>query len=306
VKPLPRVNSIFLILAKRAAPFRVFAAAPSKTKSASRTAKFAGEWDRLPVKFRTRRTILLLSAGLAMLLQSSSGAEPETQLSGDIFHSAAPSRVLMVGDSLSVGAFGEALQVYLLQRFGSNNIALYASCGSSPEHWLRSGPKFIARCGYREQTPQATVLYDFQNGRRPQSILTPKLEDIVEAFRPTTVIVQLGTNWMDGFAANSRNESTDGQIIDRFVTAIHTSADSIQQIIWVTPPDSSRYSRETQRNIKDLITDAARRNSFEIIDSSRLTHYVPGKSGDDGVHYNIEAANDWAILVKRELDGMLR
>jgi hypothetical protein len=259
------------------------------------------------MKFRTQRMSLLLLVGSAFLLCSScNGAETGTQLSGEIFHAAAPSRVLMVGDSLSVGAFGEALQSYLLQRFGSGNIAMYASCGSSPEHWLRSGRKFVAKCGYREQTPHATVLYDSQNGRRPPSVLTPKLEDIVEAFRPTTVIVQLGTNWMDGFTANSGNESADGQIIDRFVTAIHTSADSIQQIIWVTPPDSSRYSKETQRNIKDLITAAARRNSFEIIDSSRLTHYIPGKSGEDGVHYNIQAANDWAILVKQALDGMLR
>jgi hypothetical protein len=266
------------------------------------------------MNFRCQQMTLLLLVGFGIFLQASGAAEPGTELSGeksprsgDPFRPPASGRVLMVGDSLSVGGFGETMQEYLLQRFGSENVAVYASCGSSPEHWLRSGPNFVAKCGYRERTPQATVLYDFQNGRRPQPVLTPKLEDLVGKYHPTTVIVQLGTNWMDSFRANSRIAvSNDGQILDRFVAAIHTYADTVQQIIWVTPPDSSRYSSETQRMVKDLITDAARRNSFEIIDSSRMTHYVPGNSGDDGVHYNSEAANDWAILVTRELDGMLR
>jgi hypothetical protein len=93
-------------------------------------------------------------------------------------------RVLMVGDSLTVGGFGDAMRDYLLRRFGSNQVAVYASCGSSPEQWLRSGPNFITKCGYREQTPQETVLYDFHNGRRPRPALTPKLEDLEAKYRP--------------------------------------------------------------------------------------------------------------------------
>jgi hypothetical protein len=258
--------------------------------------------SRYTLCLRVLQRILFL-AGLGIFFQSSAGAESKDEPPAN----SSLVRVLMVGDSLSVGGFGEAMQNYLLRRFGNDNVAVYASCGSSPEHWLRSGPNFIAKCGYREQTPQTTVLYDSQKGRRPQAVLTPKLEDLVETFHPTTVIVQLGTNWMDGFPANSRNaESNYGQILDRFVTALHTYAGTVQQIIWVTPPDSSRYSSGTQKIIKDFIENAARRNSFEIIDSSQMTHYVPGKSGGDGVHYNSEAASDWAVLVTQELDRMLR
>jgi len=145
--------------------------------------------------------------------------------------------VLMVGDSLTVGDFGAALQAYLLQRFGSSNVALYASCGSSPEHWIRSGPKFITKCGYREQTPQGAELYDFQNGRRPRHVLTPKLEDLVEKYHPKLVIVQLGTNWMDGFVANSRSEESHyGKILDQFVGAIRSEPNNVNKIIWITPP----------------------------------------------------------------------
>jgi hypothetical protein len=276
------------------------------------------EFHRLSRPTAVEFTKLFLFVGLGILLQSCVGirqteetsiipTEPPIAGAPDLARLRSNTPVLMVGDSLTVGEFGEALQAYLLQRFGNNNVALYASCGSSPEHWIRSGPEFVTKCGYREQTPQGTVLYDFQNGRRPQRALTPKLEDLVEKYRPKTVVVQLGTNWMDGFVANSRDDQSHyGKILDSFVAAIRSEPNTVNKIIWITPPDSSRYSRETQRDVKDLITDAARRNSFEIIDSSRLTHYVPGISGGDGVHYNSAGAKAWATQVTKELDGIIQ
>jgi lysophospholipase L1-like esterase len=215
--------------------------------------------------------------------------------------------ILMVGDSLTVGGFGEAVGDYLLHRFGSNNVAIFACCGSSPEHWVRSGPNYITKCGYREQTARSTILYDFERGRRPKRVLTPKLEDLVAKFRPRTVIVQLGTNWMDGMHSNpARDESTYGEILDRFVAAIHSEPNTVRKIIWITPPDSSRYSKVVQRRVTNLIKTASRRHTFEIIDSSRLTHYVRGQSGGDGVHYNKAAAQEWANRVTRELDSLIR
>jgi hypothetical protein len=58
--------------------------------------------------------------------------------------------------------------------------------------------------------------------------------------------------------------------------------------------------------VTNLIKTASRRHSFEIIDSSRVTHYVRGQSGSDGVHYKKAAARVWANRVTRELDSMLR
>jgi GDSL-like Lipase/Acylhydrolase len=281
-------------------------ASPQNAKSATR---------RIHLEY----TKLYLFVSLGILLQScvqirqkgeSFVASGKPQFAGPSVFAAHKNKmpVLMVGDSLTVGGFGEAMQAYLLQRFGSNNVAVYASCGSSPEHWIRSGPKFITKCGYREQTPQTKVLYDFQNGRRPKHALTPKLEDLVERYHPKTVIVQLGTNWMDGISTNSRTDDSNyyGQILDRFVAAIRSEPNTVHKIIWITPPDSSRYSKAVETKVKNLITAAAEKHSFETIDSSRMTHYVPGKSGGDGVHYNSAAAKEWANQVTRELDGMLQ
>jgi hypothetical protein len=216
-------------------------------------------------------------------------------------------RVLMVGDSMSVGGFGEAMQDYLLRRFGRNNVALFASCGSSPEHWLRSGPKFVTKCGYREQTPRSSILNDFRDGKRPQPTLTPKLEDLISRLHPTTVIVQLGTNWMDGMGFDfASDRSTYRKILDRFVAAVRSDPNRARKIIWITPPDSSRYSRAVKLRVANLIKTAAQRDSFAIIDSNSMTHYVPGRSGSDGVHYNGAEAKQWAYRVTRELDRMLR
>jgi hypothetical protein len=217
------------------------------------------------------------------------------------------SKVLMVGDSMTVGGFGEAMRDYLLQRFGTNNVAVYASCGSSPEQWLRSGPNFVTRCGYREQTPQGARVYDFQNGTRPPPMLTPKLEDLVGTFQPTTVLIQLGTNWMDGMRfVSAASSSTYSEILDRFIAAVHSGSNTVRKIIWITPPDSSLYSKEVKLSVANLIKAAAQRDYFTIIDSSQMTHYVPRKTGGDGVHYNSEEAKQWANNVVRELDWMLR
>jgi hypothetical protein len=199
------------------------------------------------------------------------------------------------------------MQDYFLRRFGRNNIAVYAACGSSPEQWLRSGPEFLTKCGYREQTPQRAILYDFVDGKPPQPVVTPKLEDLIGSLRPTTLIVQLGTNWMDDMLGSSvGDESNYRQILDRFVAAVREGPNTVRQIIWITPPDSSRYSSEVQRSVRELIKSAAQKYSFQMIDSSSMTHYVRGRSGSDGVHYNSEEAKQWAGLVTRELDQLLR
>ena len=116
----------------------------------------------------------------------------------------------MVGDSLSVGKFGEVVQVHLAQKYP---VAAYASCGSSPEHWLSGEPDFITKCGYRQHTIDSDVFRDFVNGRPPRPTLTPKLAKLINRHKPTILIVQLGTNWMD----RSLTDEQMSDYLDRFV-----------------------------------------------------------------------------------------
>ena len=206
-------------------------------------------------------------------------------------------RILMIGDSLSVGSFGEVLQHHLEGRYGRENVAAFASCGSSPENWLRDEPVFHTKCGYRERTPTTNVYSDFHNGRPPPPTRTPKIESLLATYKPTIVIVQQGTNWMDRSLSDDQIRS----ILDRFISAAHRGAK--RKIVWISPPDSSRFSKVEAR-IYRLIVQAAPRND-PVIDSRRFTHYVAGKTGGDGVHYNRESGEAWAKSVIVRVDELL-
>jgi|GEM_PF-2018577 len=225
---------------------------------------------------------------------------------GQRFYPSRNDRVLMIGDSLSVGGFGESMQEYLLRRFGASNVALFAVCGSSPEHWLRAGPDYATKCGYREHTPLSAKVLDFDHGRPPPAVPTPKLEDLLAKYRPTILIVQLGTNWMDALVIHAEREQEDARIMDDFMLVAQHALSSVRRVIWITPPDSSHYPYQVQRTVLALIKNASFRYGFKTIDSSTMTHYVPGKSGNDGVHYASEPAREWASLVTVQLDRIMR
>ncbi|MDQ2659572.1 MAG: SGNH/GDSL hydrolase family protein [Verrucomicrobiota bacterium] len=212
----------------------------------------------------------------------------------------ASTRVLMIGDSLSAGPFGEAVQQHLAAKFGPQNVAAFASCGSSPENWLEDEPGFYTKCGYRESTPDKAPIYrDFVNGKAPRPTLTPKVEDLVRRYRPSVVVVQLGTNWMDRNLTSSQISWTT----HRFIDALRGS--SVRQIIWIEPPDSSAF-RKTQGRIHLLLEQAASRHRFDVIDSRQFTHYIPGRTGGDGIHYNSESSRAWAAKINTSLDAKLR
>jgi hypothetical protein len=207
-----------------------------------------------------------------------------------------PPRVLMIGDSLSVGSFGEVLQKHLEDRYGRSSVAAFASCGSSPENWLKDEPVFATKCGYRERTPTSDIYRDRVNGKPPPPTRTPKIETLIEKYRPTIIIVQQGTNWMDRPLSDAQISS----ILDRFVRAAHRGGG--RKLIWIGPPDSWRFSRVQGRYYR-LIQQAVWRGD-PVIDSRRLTHYQLGKTGGDGIHYNRESGEAWARRVIDQYDSI--
>jgi hypothetical protein len=208
---------------------------------------------------------------------------------------APPPSVLMIGDSLSVGKFGEVLQAHLALK---RRVAAYASCGSSPEHWLAGEPDFFTKCGYRERTSGSDIYSDFVNGHAPRATRTPKLADLVRKHKPTILVVQLGTNWMDRNLSDDQMNEYLGRLVDE------ARRGTVEKIVWIAPPDSSRL-RKTQGRIHQIIRRAATRKGFDVIDSRNVTHYVMGKTGGDGIHYNSESSEAWARAIQRELDAKL-
>ncbi len=264
---------------------------------------------RLPISRRAfltsvRRAGVALLAAPPLCAVGSLLAQESTYASGfNMYGNRGYTRVLMIGDSMSVGGFGEGMAEWLVAKFGRASVAMYAACGSSPEHWLRNEPDYQTHCGYREITPRTNILYDYVGGRRPQPAIAPKVEDLVSILHPRTVIVQLGTNWMD--AMNAGDSTKFGEILYRFINAIRSEPGTVRQVIWITPPDSSHYSRNVQQIVLNLIVAGGRKYGYNVVDSTRYTHYTPGRSGGDGIHYNSEEGRAWAAGVLREAAPLL-
>ena len=74
-------------------------------------------------------------------------------------------------------------------------------------------------------------------------------------------------------------------------------------VIWIGPPDSSRFSAAKQENIYSLIRGVS---SVALINSRPpITSYERGKTGPDGIHYNRESSATWARKVIAQLDATL-
>jgi hypothetical protein len=232
--------------------------------------------------------------GIGSFVLVADGAKPKK--SSKPAPDAPPPSVLMIGDSLSVGKFGEAVQAHLALK---RRVAAYASCGSSPEHWLAAEPDFITKCGYRQRTSDSDIFSDYVNGRAPRPTRTPKLADLVRKHKPTILVVQLGTNWMD----RSLTDEQMNDYLGRFVDEARRGG-TVEKIVWIAPPDSARL-RKTQGRVHQLIRRAASRKGFDVIDSRNVTHYVMGKTGGDGIHYNSESSEAWARGIQRDLDSKL-
>src|SRR5207244_10717263 len=91
-----------------------------------------------------------------------------------------PPKVLMIGDSLSVAGFGDAVREHLEDKFGRQNVAFFASGESSHENWWLDEPVFLTRCGYRERQLSSDIYGDYHIGKRPAAVATPKLQTLID------------------------------------------------------------------------------------------------------------------------------
>lgn len=210
-------------------------------------------------------------------------------------------KVLMIGDSLSVGPFGSSMQNWLIQKYGDNNVAIYASCGSSPEHWLAENAVFTSKCGYREKRP-GKLIYENRDGGSPTRVRpAPKIEKLIALHRPDAIIVQMGTNHFDVLEKNGDKAIPQlAATYEIFSQALKPSLFRKPSVYWVTPPDSSRFSDKIERTVDQLIATNNKKHGFHTFYSRRYTRYTKGQTGSDGVHYGNAAGAAWALEFQRQ------
>lgn len=146
-------------------------------------------------------------------------------------------RVLLLGDSLSVGALGAGLQNSLLARFGPSQVRIYASCGSSPEDWLSNTADVVTHCGYRRYDSRGPLLIREVEGKPSRGVVTPKLSAILARCAPDIIIVELGCHWLARLGNGELDAETCRTIIGRFTSEIRNKSTVRQpRILWLAPP----------------------------------------------------------------------
>ena len=193
-------------------------------------------------------------------------------------------KVLEIGDSHSVGTFGQELDAKL--RGTGAQVSTYASAGANPSDFVNgTGHKY----GYWEKKADGSEKkVGYGTNAAP-----PKLENLIAQEKPSVILVNLGANFRGG---NPKAEVDKiGQVARKHNIPI----------IWVGPP-KTREDNSTPSSIQSFDKKMAEAVApyGKYIPSSNLT---PKYSGGDGIHYSGSEGNSiarqWASGVFNALTG---
>ena len=196
--------------------------------------------------------------------------------------------ILLVGDSLTCGAFGQELTKLIAQekQFPSREITTYCAVSSRPEHWIE-GKIPTGQICQTMSTSQLVFRNCGANGRMPT------FSELINLNRPMVVIVALGTNSLE----NSRPSTGYSKMIELIPNGT--------KLIWIGPPhlrpeQARGFSTARLKafeanlgsfytNLKSILKDAP------LLDSRPFT--IQGSAGGetvDGVHRGTIAGQAWA------------
>lgn len=201
-------------------------------------------------------------------------------------------RVLHVGDSHTVGIYGQEMDKHL--RATGAKVETYGSAGSSPS-WWKTGQ--TTRSGFFSRDAEGSTVQP-KNWRDPHP--TPKFKDLVGRFQPNVIMISLGANLI-----NASPETIEKQVREMAQVAKASGA----RVVWVGPPDGRESVKPTskQNQLYQQLERVAREYG-DFIDSRPLTEYPA--SGGDGVHYwgteGSRRARQWAQEVFDQVQSLPR
>jgi len=232
--------------------------------------------------------------------------------------SAHADRVLVIGDSLSCGHFGDNLIAGLSTQ--GHQVTMYCAVGSSPENWMNGHPA-------RASWPCEIHTYDASRvGRQKtaphvEAVKTrncggfPKLREILNSNPSDHVVIALGTNSLpDGPDAS----------YDRMLDAVATSSRTCD---WILPPHLEPGRAKSAAGRRDLAQKEAalwdsthhRPGRFYNQLESKLNHRcsaisslaatAPGTDGNqtgEGIHATAKAGRARYLAQQAEIERALR
>ena len=203
-------------------------------------------------------------------------------------------RVLFLGDSLSVGEFGGTFDRQLRQA----GFEVYTSVagGGTPYYWLEEYPPISIDITYWERTPTS-------QRRLPGISPVPKIEGLLAKWKPDIVIVQTGTNLYAPLRSKKRTKSANVREIESLVEKMCRviTANGKRRCYWITPPDAhtKRYPQALQNEMLSIMQRVAGKYG-PVFNSYEVTSYTEPYPKNDGIHLERRVARSWGEKAARD------
>ncbi|MDA0813515.1 MAG: SGNH/GDSL hydrolase family protein [Verrucomicrobia bacterium] len=196
-------------------------------------------------------------------------------------------RVLFLGDSLGIGAFGRAFDQGL--RDAGFEVFTSVAGGATPYYWLKEYPSVSIDITYWERTPTSE--------RRLSRIgAVPKVEALMSSWNPDIVVVQTGTNLYASLRSKKRSKEANVREVESLTDKMCrvVTANGQRQIYWITPPDADvkRYPQALQDEMLS-ITQRVAGQYGTVFNSYQVTSYGKPDSKSDGIHLTTSASRSW-------------
>jgi hypothetical protein len=203
------------------------------------------------------------------------------------------SRVLFLGDSFAIGAFGRTFD----QALRDAGFVVYTSVagGGTPYYWLKQYPPVSIDIAYWERTPTS-------QRRLPGISAVPKIETLMARWKPDIVVVQTGTNLYASLRSKKRSKAANirevESLVDKMCRAV--TANGQRQLFWVTPPDShvKRYPQALQDEMLSIMQRTAGRYGT-VFNSTQVTSYNEPYPQSDGIHLAAPVSRKWGEKAAR-------
>ena len=209
-------------------------------------------------------------------------------------------RVLYLGDSLSMGAFGRVFDSEM--RSDGLHVITVVAGGASPYYWLRSFQPLPCTIGFWQKTPQSERRLGYVKA-------VPKIEDLMDRHKPNVVVVQTGINLYATLRSKRRpkdqNVAEVYKLIDGMCKAI---AERDAKSYWILPPHSHerRYPASLQSELAGIMKTVVREYNGAVFESQKFTRFTDPYPATDGIHYGPGEARTWAQRVAADFEVYMR
>ncbi len=213
---------------------------------------------------------------------------------------AGSARILYLGDSLSIGAFGQTFDAAL--RSSGFRVHTVVAGGASPYYWLKQYQPLPCTIGFWEKSEASERRVGYVRA-------VPKLQDLIAETQPKVVVVQTGINLYATLRSKRRPAEENVRevqgLIDQMCYAI---AESGAISYWVLPPHSheERYPKELQDELAQLMRDVVEKYEGTVFESQKVTHFADPYPATDGIHYGPAEARGWAEKVSQHFNEFMQ